>query len=221
MRDSNINQRIRLIATGLVPALLLSACGGGATKNRGLDSVHQPVVSRTDYTLDIAKGDAGLAEGEAQRLAGWMASLRVGYGDKVAIDDPDVSDDGVRDDVTREAARYGLLVSDDAPLTRVPVAAGMVRVVVSRMKASVPGCPDYSRMRMPDFGNHTNSNYGCAVNANLAAMVANPADLVLGHTSANVADQAVSGKAIDTYRKAATTGAGGTVLKTERSGGRQ
>ena len=215
--------RTLLIATGLAPALLMGACTtvgpGSGTQNRGLESVHQPVVSRSDYALDVATSGNGLAPGEEQRLAGWMGSLRLGYGDQVAIDDPNPYGNGIRDDVSRQVARYGLLISDEAPLTNAPVAAGMIRVVVSRMQASVPGCPDFSRVRGPDFEGHTGSNQGCAVNSNLAAMVANPTDLVRGQVGNGITDTATSGRAIDNYRKATPTGAGGTTVKSESSKG--
>ena len=210
-------QRTLLIATGLVPALLMSACSG--TQNRGLESVHQPVVSRSDYALDVATSGNALAPGEEQRLAGWMGSLRLGYGDRVTIDDPNPYGSGVRDDVSRQVARYGLLVSDEAPLTNAPVASGMIRVVVTRMLATVPGCPDFSRVRGPDFEGHTGSNQGCSVNSNLAAMVASPVDLVRGQSGSGVTDTATSGKAIDSYRKATPGGAGGQTIKTESAKG--
>lgn len=204
----------RALAAALLPALMLGACSG--TKNRGLESVHQPVVARTDYVFDVNTDARGLAPGEGQRLAGWMASLRLGYGDRVAIDDPNPYNGGVRDDVTAQVSRYGLLVSDEAPLTDAPVAPGMVRVVVSRNRATVPGCPDFTRTRQPEFESNTSSNQGCAINSNLAAMVASPTDLVLGQAGAGVEDPATSAKAIDTYRKATPTGSGG--LKSESTG---
>lgn len=206
--------RTVLLTTGLAPLLLLGACGG--TVNRGLESVHQPVVSRADYTIDVATSGNRLAPGEAQRLAGWMASMRLGYGDHVAIDDPSRSGTGIREDVSREVSRYGLLVSDETPLTDVPVSPGMVRVVVSRTTATVPGCPDFSRSDKPEFESNTSSNHGCAINSDLAAMTANPADLVLGQIGSGVNDPNTSGKAVSTYRAAQTTGAGG--LKSESAG---
>lgn len=211
-------KRTLLIATALAPALLASACAG--TQNRGLESVHQPVVSRTDYAIDVATSGSDLAPGEEQRLAGWMTSLRLGYGDRVAIDDPSPYGAGVHDAVARQVSHYGLLVSDDAPVTNAPIAPGTIRVVVTRMKARVPGCPDYSRNSSTDFESNTSSNYGCSSNATLAAMVANPADLVLGQTGSGVADQLSSAKAIDSFRKAAPTGSGGTAIKTESVGGK-
>lgn len=209
-------QRSRLLAVCTAPALALAACGG--TENRGLESVHQPVVERTDYVFDVNAGPAGLAAGEAARLSGWFASMRLGYGDRVSVDDP--SGGRIRYDVSAEVARYGLLVADETPATAQPLQPGTARVVVSRMRASVPGCPDFSRYRGPEFESNTNSNHGCATNTNLAAMIASPADLVRGEPGTRVYDAAQGTKAIGSYRSAAPTGAGGTVVKSESAGGK-
>jgi pilus assembly protein CpaD len=61
------------------------------------------------------------------------------------------------------------------------------------------------------------SNYGCATNTNLAAMIADPEDLVRGKTGDSQVDAALSGKAIKAYREAPTTGTKG--LKVETTGG--
>lgn len=189
----------------LAPALLLGGCMG--TQNRGLESVHQPVVSRQDYAFDVAAGPDGLAAGEGRRLDGWLASMRLGYGDKVSIDDPTGSRDA-RDEVARTVAAYGLLISDDRPVTNAPVVPGSVRVVVSRMHAAVPGCPDWSRNASFEPDNNTSSNYGCAINSSLAAMIADPEDLVHGRGTA-LTDPTRSSKAIDAFRRAAPSGQGG------------
>jgi len=191
----------------LIAALAIGGCTG--TQNRSLESVHQPVVARTDYVFDVATSGTALAPGEAQRLAGWMASMRLGYGDHVAVDDPGSHATRAHDQIAAQVARYGLLVADDAPATDAPVTPGMVRVVISRTKATVPGCPDFSRVTQPDFENHTGSNQGCATNSNLAAMVANPMDLVRGQSAGALTDTASATKAIDSFRKAVPTGAGG------------
>ncbi len=202
-----MTKRSFLLAS-LAPALLLGGCGG--TRNLGVESVHQPVVSRTDYAFDLATAGGALGSGERQRLAGWIASLRLAYGDRVAIDDPSYEGSVARGEIAQEVARHGLLLSSDTPVTAAPVAPGTIRVVVSRMTATVPGCPDYSRDPSHDFEGHTSSNYGCATNSSLAAMVARPEDLVLGRTGSTT-DPAVSTKAIDSFRKAAPSGAGGAL----------
>lgn len=205
-------KRIALPAL-LAPALLLGGCG---TYNGGVDSVYQPVVQRTDYVFDLASSGSGLAPGEAERLAGWLGSMRLGYGDKVAIDDGGDGGTG-RSQIAAEAGRYGLLLTDRAPVTVGRVGAGTVRVVVTRTTASVPNCPDYSRQYQPDFAASTTSNFGCATNSNLAAMVADPNDLVRGQPGSGVSDPASAARAVKVYRDATPTGAGG--LKAESVGG--
>ncbi|WEK43568.1 MAG: CpaD family pilus assembly protein [Candidatus Sphingomonas colombiensis] len=206
----------RTLLLAVLPAVMLGGCSG--TKNRGLESVHQPVVSRTDYSFDVGTAPNGLAPGEEQLLAGWMNSLRLTYGDTVAIDDPAGVSPAARDAVTRSAARFGLLVGQSAAVTGAPVAPGTLRVVVSRARASVPNCPDFSRTRQPEFESNTSSNQGCAVNSNLAAMVANALDLVRGEPGTQVYDAATGTRAITEYRKATPTGNGGTTLKIEKAG---
>jgi pilus assembly protein CpaD len=198
-----------LFATLAAPALLLGGCMG--TTNRGLESVHQPVVARNDYALDLAIGGNGLARGESRRLAGWMDTMHLGFGDRVAIDEATDGGAAAHNEVAAVVASYGLLLSEDRPVTAAPVTPGTLRVVVTRMHAAVPGCPDWSRNASNEFEANTSSNYGCAVNTNLAAMIARPGDLVRGADSSGVADTAVNTKAIDAYLKKPATGAGALV----------
>ena len=198
-------------AIKLLPFLALSvltACGG--TENRGLESVHQPVVHRTDYVYDVPAN--GLTATNRNQLDGWFQTLRVGYGDKIAIDGADA---GSRRDIQALAARYGLLLDSTAPVTAGEIVPGQVRVVVSRTVAEVPGCPDWSRKSQPEFNANSMSNYGCAINSNLAAMVANPEDLVRGRADNSVTDATTGGRAIKELRKAVPTGGGGALLKNE------
>jgi pilus assembly protein CpaD len=188
--------------------LALGACGE-ATINRGVESVHQPVVSRADYVFDVSASSNGLSADEAARLSGWFESLRLGYGDRVSVDMADAGyAAATRDSVSDLAARYGLLLDSTAPITTGAIAPGNVRVVISRMKASVPGCPDWSGSMSDDLNSNSGSNFGCAVNSNLASMVANPADLVSGQQGSVTSDARTSGKAIGTYRSRKPTGEG-------------
>ena len=200
----------RALAAPALIALGLSrgGCETG-TANRGMESVHQPVVSRIDYAMDLRVGGGGaLAEGETQRLRAWFESLKIGYGDRVSLDDRSAYGSGTsREDVATTAARYGLLLSDGAPVTAGEIGDGTVRVIVSRMNAAVPGCPDWSRASQPEFGGSAMSNAGCAVNTNLAAMVANPEDLILGQRGSGGNDAQLSSKAIKTFREKVPTGA--------------
>ncbi|HEX8261986.1 MAG TPA: CpaD family pilus assembly lipoprotein, partial [Allosphingosinicella sp.] len=99
---------------------------------RGLDSLNQPVVQRTDYLLDLAD-NGGLSDSDLGRLDSWFASLRLGYGDHVFVDR---GTDRGRQDVAGVAAAYGLLMSPGAPVLEGDVPMGAVRVIVSRTTAS-------------------------------------------------------------------------------------
>jgi pilus assembly protein CpaD len=197
-------------------SLTVTACGG--TENRGLESIHQPVVSRADYSFDLGAGNGGIGGTEANRLANWFDALQLGYGDRVSVDLPGGYDSsGAREQVAAVAARYGLLLQDTPPVTSGDVPLGSVRVIVSRLKASVPGCPDHSRSMEINFNHHADSNYGCATNSNLAAMIANPEDLIQGQTGNGSGSSAASSKAIKAYREAAPTSTKG--LSRESAGG--
>jgi len=210
-----MTHRSFLLAAGA--ALLLAGCGG--TQNRGLESAHQPVVDPADYALDLGTTGGRLNPGEEHRLAGWLDGMRVGYGDQIALDDPSGLGGTARSQVGGVLSARGLMLRSDAPITASPVAPGTVRVVVSRMRATVAGCPDRSRDSSNEFDSHTSSNFGCATNTNLAAMVASPSDLVHGRDGQVVADPARSAKAINAYRSAVLGGGGGQTVKSESSKG--
>ncbi len=200
--------------TLFAPALLLAGCAG---YNGGLESVHQPVVARQDLTLDLQADGGRLAPGEDRRLAEWMGAMNLRYGDRIAIDDGADGSTG-RADVAAAAGRYGLLLADRAPATGRPSTADSIRVVVTRTSASVSGCPDNRHASGMTADASTSSNFGCATAANLAAMIADPADLVRGAPSAPIADPLTMNKAIGAYRAAIPSGAGGTTVKTDSTG---
>lgn len=170
--------------------------------NRSLYSVHQPVVQRTDYALDLQTQGDGLTAAERGRLHAWFASLGLGYGDRVWIDEP-YGPTLAREDVARAAAEWGVLLGDGAPVTNGAVQPGSVRVIVSRSTASVPSCPKWTGK---GGINSLSPNYGCATNSNLAAMIADPSDLVLGQEGSGTSDGAHGAKAIKVYREAPPTG---------------
>ena len=193
----------------LIPAL--SGCLATAQDQpgleRGLSAVNVPVVSRADYAFDVSAPGGSLPSSEAGRLDGWFNSLQLGYGDSIYVDGPDAY--AAKEDIARVAGRYGMLVSNGSPITAGAVMPGTVRVVVTRARASVPGCPNWSVPSQPNLKNESMSNFGCSVNANLAAMIANPEDLVHGREGSGVGDTLTASKAVETYRKATPTGSGG------------
>ena len=203
-----INTRTIAAPVAASLALALGACGSMNMENRSLYSVKQPVVERSNFVLDLDTNASGLPVSEQQRLNGWFESLNLRFGDRVSIDDGSANF-AVREDISAIAERYGIMVADGSPVTAGQVAPGRARVVITRTTASVPGCPDWSHTAEFNPANSTNPNYGCAVNSNLAAMVANPEDLIEGQVGTGETVVTTSTKAIQSYRDQEPTGAGG------------
>ena len=185
----------------------LAACNTTDLPDKGVASVNVPVVTSADYVFDAAAPDGALAPGESERLNGWFQGLGLGYGDTIYVDG-DYSD-AARAQVATVAGRYGMMVSDGAPVTAGAVQPGTVRVVVSRRRAEVPGCPNWSLPSQPNYDNRSMSNFGCAMNSNLAAMVANPEDLIHGREGAGTNDVDTAARAVLIYRTTPPTGTKG------------
>jgi len=199
----------RLIKIAAVGALGLAAAGCStgqpaqlnARSNYSVYSVHQPVVERNNYVFDLRVDGDRVSDRELGRLAAWFDSIGARYGDRITIDEPrGYQSAGARADVGRVANDFGLLLSEQAaPVTEGAIAPGTIRIVASRSNARVEGCPSYTNQGI-DSPVRTDSNYGCATNSNLAAMIANPDDLVRGQEGNGNGSAVVAGRAIGTYR---------------------
>ncbi|MBV7255245.1 pilus assembly protein CpaD [Pacificimonas sp. WHA3] len=184
---------------------LLTACQGGSTPSPEVASNHVPTVTRTIMTHDMPYMQNGaFSAQEVDRLKQWLDSVGVRYGDQLSVDGPTGSGAALREKMVSEVlAQRGLMLVRHAPPTSPALTAGTARFVLVRAVASVPECPDFSRRSNPEYSASKMSNYSCATISNLAAMVADPNDLVSGKTHAGVtAERAV--KAVDAALKKAT-----------------
>jgi pilus assembly protein CpaD len=211
-KDSIMSRPIKLAA---VAALGLAVAGCAAqprtltpANNYSLYSLHQPEVEHTNFVFDVASRDDGVPPVEQARLGAWFDSIGLTYGDHVTLDGPAGSaNDGARRDIAKVAAEHGLIVSEDGPpVTEGAVAPGTVRIVAARATATVAGCPYWSDAEI-DSPVRTGTNYGCATNSNLAAMIANPDDLVHGRAGSSTGAASTAGRAVRVYRESRPTGA--------------
>lgn len=206
-------------AVALSLGMALTACGG-MPQNRSLYSVKQPVVSRSSVALDVTTSADGLSIPEQRRVAAWFQAMDLRYGDRVSVEDPSGSG-ATKNDVAKLAGRYGLLLADSTPAAAMALTPGQARIVITRSTATVPGCPDWSAKSDATLSNGMTPNHGCATNANLAAMVANPEDLIKGQEGSPDTYVNTSTKAITVYQeKAATsTATGGSIGGSGGGGG--
>jgi pilus assembly protein CpaD len=215
----------RFIKLAAVSALGLAVCGCATqprrltpANNTSVYSLHQPVVEHTNYVFDLRVEGDRVPEAELERLAAWFQSIGVRYGDRLTVDEPrGYESESVRGDVARVAADFGLLLGDGAPVTEGSVATGTVRVVASRASAHVEGCPAWTDPGI-DSPVRTGTNYGCAINSNLAAMIANPDDLIRGQDASGRDTSVTAGRAIRTYRDRTPTGSQPLPAVTTRGG---
>ncbi len=175
--------KAKIIATAAL-AFCLAGCGSMGA-NTSMYSTNQPVVERTNYAIDVnLDGYSGIADPEQRRVADWFDSLKLGFGDRIALDYGDATASAAaKQQVASLAAEHGLIMGETAPVTAGYVAAGTARIVVTRSTASVPNCPNWEKPNEANFNSSNHPNYGCAVNSNMAAMVSDPEDLVRGRES--------------------------------------
>jgi pilus assembly protein CpaD len=210
-KDPIMSRSIKLAAVSAF-GLAIAGCGAqprvlSAAHNTSLYSLHQPVVEHTNFVFDVAADGDRVSPAEQARLADWFDSIGLTYGDHVTIDQGQGAESGgARRDVAKVAADRGLLVSEDgAPMTAGVVPRGAIRVVASRASASVPGCPEWSDPGI-ESPTRTGTNYGCSLNTNLAAMIANPDDLVHGREGSGRGGTVVAGRAVRVYRESHPSG---------------
>ena len=222
-----MSRLLKIAAVGAL-GLTMAGCSVGqpraltARSNYSVYSVHQPVVEHTNYVFDLRVDGDRVSEAELNRLAAWFESIDARYGDRITIDGPrGYGSAGARADVGRVASDFGLLLAEGgAPITEGEVAPGTIRIVASRASAHVEGCPSYTSPGI-DSPVRTDSNYGCATNSNLAAMIANPDDLVRGQEGTGRESAQVAGRAVGSYRTRTPTGSQPLPSTTTRSGGGQ
>lgn len=199
--------RTKLTAVLLASALAACSTPTQPSADRGVASVNVPVLTRSNFVADLAAPGGILPPQEMARLDSWFSGLGLGYGDSIFVDG-DYSGTA-RSQVAEVAGTYGMFVSPAAPVTAGTVPEGTVRVIVSRTRAEVPNCPNWSVKSQPNMLNRTMSNFGCSVNTNLALQVANPEDLFQGREASPVGDALTASKAVGAYRRATPTGTKG------------
>jgi pilus assembly protein CpaD len=172
--------RIMLVAAA---ALSMAACASAAPKLAPGATSEEPkpievALVKLNHDVRFARASMALDAQQQGELDAFLSTSAVKPTEHVFIITGPTALDGDRAGLlsTRLAAR-GLSV---AVIRDTVQADDQLRVVVERYVASAPDCPDWSRISWANFDNLTSTNLGCATSADLAAMVADPHDLVTG-----------------------------------------
>lgn len=171
---------------------------------------HPILISNEPEALDLPVGMNGPAISPEIETAirNYVAEYRADGTGAITIQPPTGSANEVAAASTGRAVHYAL-VRAGVPRNRIRVAPYAVddrsevaplRVSYLRVKAVVPHCGVWPDGAEGNFGNAGYYNFGCAQTQNLAAMVANPADLIRPQPM-QPASGARRAKAINDYGK--------------------
>ncbi|WAX95294.1 CpaD family pilus assembly protein [Aminobacter sp. NyZ550] len=171
---------------------------------------HPIVIAEKNQTIDIpvGVGDRGITRGQKVTFEGYLQNYDRQAAPTLTIMTPS----GGANDVAASHAARGLMniaMKAGVPRNRIavtsyqaeyPEASSPIRVVYSAMRAQTGRCGRWPA----DIGDTTDNkhyaNFGCSYQNNLAAQIANPADL-LGPRKQSEIDAENRNVVIDQYRK--------------------
>lgn len=199
----------------IAAAALLAGCA-----NRG-DSItvgaipddyrtnHPIVIAEKDRVLDLPVGasDRGMTQMQRVALQGFLADYDRSAAPVLAILVPAGTPNAVAaSEAGRDFARLAkargvpdgrVLISSYQPAS--PDVPAPIRVAYTAMKAQTGPCGRWPEDLLETSENKHYANFGCSYQNNLAAQIANPADL-LGPRQQTTIDAENRGKVIDDYR---------------------
>lgn len=176
---------------------------------------HPIIVAEQEEKIDLPVGVGDQAMSQVQRVAlrGYMAHYDASAGAPVTILYPVGTANAaaaslVAADIARDIQRSGVA---GGRVLSMPYEAGSpeasppIRVSYRRMKASTGQCGRWPEDILQTTENKHYANFGCAYQNNLAAQMANPADL-LGPRAPGDIDAENRGDALDDYKSREVSG---------------
>jgi len=138
-------------------------------------------ISRSTYEVRFAPGATSLGPAETTRLARFVAAGGILPDDRIAIEQSDSVSKAAeqRRDALLKALRTQGVGASVSMATAPQAGRDRIVLMIERAVATRPACPDWSKPPI-DYSAQVSSNFGCATASNLAAMVADPADLLHG-----------------------------------------
>lgn len=191
--------------------VLLGACSqqahytGGAELERStvtMVRLAHPVMAEPD-------GSAALSNESTANLENFSITNNIGYGDVVLFDQGSgVSGDRI-EALTLWFQKKGTSFGEADGIFGAMPAAGNITIYVERHIAELPDCQRWSRDTLNDTNNASGQPFGCTSQSNLAAMIADPKDLITGERGSTSPNRTT--KAVQVYRTSngITTSGGG------------
>ncbi|GLS01664.1 pilus assembly protein CpaD [Brevundimonas denitrificans] len=198
----------------LASAVFVLAAGlaaSGCTSVTGATDAPMTPLSR--YSLQVEPGldrialavhDQGLSSNQHAALRGLAARYGASGSGHVRIESPSGDDPvAVQQAYAVRSVLQAAGIPEDriqmaayaAPDPRAPVLAGF-----ETLRASIPDCAAEARNMGTRLSNQSSGGFGCAINANMAAQIADPRD-ILGARPMTPADSGRAAVVFDNYRR--------------------
>lgn len=173
---------------GLSCLMLTTGCADSLTSYSGAEPQNRNLVEmvRVPYTIEFISDGSKITEVEVSKLNNFLATSNVTYGDEFSMDFP-LDRNGNLSELDKERLSYmsNLLKDSGLYLSAILTPFGMEpsvntgRLIISKYVVTTPDC-GWNQPAYPNYNNAPTDNFGCATQANLGLMVANPRDLITG-----------------------------------------
>lgn len=192
--------------------IMVSGCSNGLSNYTGVEPQNRNMVEmvRVPYNLNFNGNDVALSTTEIGRLNHFLKTSNITYGDEFSMDFPlELNGDLSELNENRLAYISNLLKDSGLYMSNTVTPYGMEpknnsgRLLISRYVITLPECGDWRQPSYPNYENASLANLGCASQANLGLMVANPRDLITGNSGSSNAERAA--KAVETYQNRVVT----------------
>lgn len=184
----------RLTLLLLAAAAALAGCQSretlatGSVRSDGYRTTYPIALTEAPETLDIpvGYGTSGLSASSRDNVRAFAAAAAEhGTGSLVILTPAGSANQKAASHMAQEArtvARSGglpsSLIETRSYAVQDPQANAPIRLTYSRIKAVSPPCGEWKENALIGFDNRDAAEFGCSTQANLAAMVENPEDLI-------------------------------------------
>ncbi|MEZ5758325.1 MAG: CpaD family pilus assembly lipoprotein [Emcibacteraceae bacterium] len=187
--DNHIGTITKSVILGMSCIFLTTGCASQMANFSGVEQQTRNEVEmvRIPYNIQFNNDVVELSDTEIGKLNHFLQSANISYGDEFSMDFP-LDRNGNISEIDKKRMAYvsGLLKKSGLYLSAEVTPFGMEpgnnsgRLLVSKYVVTPPECGDWSQKSYPNYENAPLNNLGCASQANLGLMIANPRDLVIG-----------------------------------------
>ena len=171
----------------------------------------QAKVTAADQEIRLAIHAQGLSPNQAEALSAFASDWREAEGGTITLSAPSGGAQSRAAFRAVEGAR-GVLIGQGVAADHIAVAdydakgdaAAPLRIAYLRYRAEIPACGKSWTNVAHSADNEVQPNFGCAVSANMAAQIANPADLTRPRASTPIDTGRREGM-LDKYRRGQAT----------------